>query len=138
MNPILLMEEVDKVYIATSQMGFEALMAGKEVVCFGAPFYAGWGLTDDRQPIPHRKRMRTIEDIFYYSYIWYTHYHTPDSEGPCEIEDVIDYILENRNIEEPTVRPAADHAKVSIVIPVKLKTLEKNHKNDSNDLFVSF
>ena len=43
-NPIVLLEVFDKVYTQTSQMGFEALILGKEVHIFGAPFYAGWGL----------------------------------------------------------------------------------------------
>ena len=35
-NPFVIFDVVDKVYVASSQMGFEAAMAGKEVVCFGA------------------------------------------------------------------------------------------------------
>ncbi|MGJ7724790.1 capsular polysaccharide export protein, LipB/KpsS family [Escherichia coli] len=29
----------------TSLSGFEALLHGKRVFCYGMPFYAGWGLT---------------------------------------------------------------------------------------------
>ena len=76
-NPYVLFEFVDTVYVGSSQMGLEALFAGKRVVCFGAPFYAGWGLTDDRVPIPHRRRQRTLEDVFHAFYIWYTIYHVP-------------------------------------------------------------
>ncbi|MEQ8653016.1 MAG: hypothetical protein RIC87_11175 [Kiloniellales bacterium] len=47
-NPWSLLELVDKVYVVSSLMGFEAVMAGLEVHCFGVPFYAGWGLTHDR------------------------------------------------------------------------------------------
>ncbi|WLS90525.1 capsular polysaccharide export protein, LipB/KpsS family [Gilliamella apicola] len=46
-NPISLLKHVDKVYVVTSHMGFEALLLGKEVITFGLPWYAGWGLTDD-------------------------------------------------------------------------------------------
>ena len=31
------------VYVVTSQMGFEALLWGRPVHCFGMPFYGGWG-----------------------------------------------------------------------------------------------
>ena len=31
----------------TSLLGFEALLRGMPVTTLGAPFYAGWGLTDD-------------------------------------------------------------------------------------------
>lgn len=41
---------VDHVYTITSLAGFEALIRGIPVTTAGCPFYAGWGLTDDRQP----------------------------------------------------------------------------------------
>jgi capsular polysaccharide export protein len=44
---IACLEHVDEVHTMTSLTGFEALLRGKRVVCYGAPFYAGWGLTDD-------------------------------------------------------------------------------------------
>ncbi|KUG28817.1 hypothetical protein ASZ90_001303 [hydrocarbon metagenome] len=120
MNPMHLLEQVDKVYVATSGMGFEALLMGKPVVCFGHPFYAGWGLTDDRQPISHRRRTRSLTELFHYFYIWYTHYHTPESNGPCEIEDVLEYILDNRPkvAGRPSGRPGGDaRPKISVVVP---------------------
>jgi glycosyltransferase involved in cell wall biosynthesis len=118
-NPYCLFDIVDKVYVGTSGVGMEALLAGKTVVCFGAPFYSGWGLTDDRQPVPHRKRSRSLDELFYYTYIWYTHYHTPLSEGNCEIEDVLDYVLKHRiaEIEQPQAARTESVA-VSIITPV--------------------
>lgn len=32
---------------SASHMGFEALLLQKTVHCFGVPWYAGWGVTDD-------------------------------------------------------------------------------------------
>ena len=49
-NPISLIKAVEKVYCVTSQMGFEALLVGKPVVTFGVPWFAGWGVTDERHP----------------------------------------------------------------------------------------
>ena len=120
MNPYLLFDQVDKVYVGTSQLGLEALFAGKEVVCFGAPFYAGWGLTDDRQQIPHRHRTRTLEDIFHIFYIWYTIYHVPGaSQTPARIEDALDYIEEHRPVRPPEPRwSASETPKVSVIVPV--------------------
>jgi capsular polysaccharide export protein len=43
-----LLNEVDGVHVLTSLGGFEALLRGKKVVTHGQPFYAGWGLTEDR------------------------------------------------------------------------------------------
>ncbi|MHC4946203.1 MAG: capsular polysaccharide export protein, LipB/KpsS family, partial [Planctomycetota bacterium] len=118
-NPYCLFDLVDKVYVGTSQVGLEALFAGKEVVCFGAPFYAGWGLTDDRQPVPHRHRTRSLEEIFHYFYIWYTIYHVPGCVVPSQIEDVMDYIEENRPVQlPPTVAEQAAPPKVSVILPV--------------------
>ena len=38
----------DEVHTMTSLTGFDALLRGKRVVTYGQPFYAGWGLTEDR------------------------------------------------------------------------------------------
>ncbi len=88
-NPISLLESMDKVYVATSQLGFEALLLGKEVVCFGIPFYAGWGLTDDRLPCPRRTAQRTVEQVFAAAYILYTRYVNPATGKPCQIMDAL-------------------------------------------------
>lgn len=96
-NPISLLEQVDKVYVCTSQMGFEALMCGKEVHVFGMPFYAGWGVTHDRMKCPRRIKTRSIEEIFYIAYIMCTIYVSHKTNSVCEIEQVIDDILELRD-----------------------------------------
>ena len=95
-NPICLTQYADKVYVCTTQLGMEALMCGKEVHVFGMPFYAGWGLTQDRQQCSRRKTKRTLEELFYISYILYCHYIDPRTKKRCEIEDAIDYLLELR------------------------------------------
>ncbi|WP_323010882.1 glycosyltransferase [Paracoccus sp. (in: a-proteobacteria)] len=116
-NPFELFDLVDKVYVGTSGMGFEALLAGKHVVCFGAPFYAGWGLTDDRVSVPHRQRTRDLAELFYAFYIWYTIYHLPEGDVPSEIEDVLDYIEANRPVR-PIPALVSPEPLLSIVIPV--------------------
>ena len=95
-NPISLLEIVDKVYVCTSQLGFEALMMGKEVHVFGMPFYAGYGLTIDYQKCERRTNKRTLEEIFYITYINYSYYVNPEKEERCEIEDAIDYLIKLR------------------------------------------
>src|SRR5207248_8265212 len=54
-----LLEQVDEVHVLTSLAGFEALLRGKFVVCHGLPFYAGWGLTQDVEPVARRRRRLT-------------------------------------------------------------------------------
>lgn len=96
-NPIALLEEVDHVYVMTSLMGFEALLLGKEVTCFGAPFYAGWGLTDDRGDVPaRRQRRRSLEELFAIAYLEYARYVDPESGAPCELERVVEHLALQR------------------------------------------
>lgn len=95
-NPYDLFLSVDKVYVVTSQLGFEALMAGKSVVCFGAPFYAGWGGTDDRLPIPRRGKVRTVADIFAAAYLVCCRYVDPVTWGEGDIFKVIHHVLLQR------------------------------------------
>nr|WP_236757363.1 hypothetical protein [Actinobacillus seminis] len=69
-NPMSLLAYADTVYCVTSQMGFEALLLNKKVVTFGVPWFAGWGLTDDRHPqvstliAQHRHRPRSLLTLF--------------------------------------------------------------------------
>ena len=96
-NPISLIKYVDKVYVCTTQLGFEALMCGKEVHTFGIPFYSGWGLTIDEQKCERRTNKRTLEEVFYIAYIMYSHYVNPDKKCKCEIEEAMDYLLKLRD-----------------------------------------
>lgn len=96
-NPLSLIEHMDKVYCVTSQMGFEALIMGKEVRCFGMPFYAGWGVTNDEIILDRRKKVRTVEELFAASYIIYCTYLNPSTGKTGNIFDVIDYIVETKN-----------------------------------------
>jgi len=96
MNPIELAMQMDKVYVCTSQLGFEAAFCGKEVHVFGMPFYAGWGFTVDAQQNPNRRRIRTVEEAFYFAYIASSVYVSYQSHGICEIEQAIEELLELR------------------------------------------
>lgn len=88
-NPISLLSHFDKVYTKTSQMGFEALMLGKKVVCFGVPFYSGWGLTDDRVHCERRTAIRSSEEVFAAAYILYSRYVDPVRCTPMSLEEVL-------------------------------------------------
>ena len=88
-NPISLLKHFQKVYTKTSGMGFEALLVGCECVCFGMPFYAGWGVTDDRTKCKRRKRKLSVEEIFAAAYILYTRYHNPYANKESDIFDTI-------------------------------------------------
>ncbi len=96
-NPWSLIDIVDKVYVVTSQLGFEALLAGRHVVCFGAPFYAGWGLTDDRIMVFRRKGARpSLEQLFAAVYFAYANYVNPDTKKRVSFEDAVAWLVAKR------------------------------------------
>ena len=83
-SPIAALDAVDEVWTMTSTIGFEALMRGKSVTCLGTPFYAGWGLTDDRDmPIERRNARPTLAQLVHSVLIDYPRYFDPVSGLPC-------------------------------------------------------
>lgn len=97
-NPIALLHQVDHVCVATSQMGMEALLCGKSVTCFGAPFYAGWGLTDDRVATPRRVTSRSLAEVFAAAYLIYSQYVDPATGEAGTLEDVLEHMIRQRTM----------------------------------------
>lgn len=102
LNPIALLQRADKIYCVTSHMGFEALMCGKPVTTFGLPWYAGWGICDDRHPdtaklaAQGRRQPRTLHQLFAAAYLQYSLYLDPDTNRPGTLSDVIRYLAAAR------------------------------------------
>lgn len=86
--PADVLEGVDHVYTITSLMGFEALLRGIPVTCYGLPFYAGWGATDDRQPCPRRTRRLQAHEIFAAAYLLRSLYFHAEKGEPSGLEAV--------------------------------------------------
>jgi capsular polysaccharide export protein len=80
---------VDRLYTISSLFGFESLLRGVAVTAVGAPFYSGWGLTDDRQNTARRTRKLSLEEVFYAAYVLYPRYFNPYSGEGVSIEGVI-------------------------------------------------
>ncbi|MCR8677616.1 capsular polysaccharide biosynthesis protein [Campylobacter sp. S4:11] len=99
-NPIELLSHFKKVYTKTSGMGFEALMLGCECVCYGVPFYAGWGLTQDKQVCKRRLKKRSLEEVFYATYILYSEYFNPYLNQKSDIFDTIHTLAKYKKIEQ--------------------------------------
>jgi len=101
-NPISLLEKMDKVYVVTSALGFEALLVGKSVVCFGVPWYAGWGVTDDRcvnsSTWARRTRNRSVNELFAAAFIHYSHYLNPVTHKRGSIFDVLNWLIRQREM----------------------------------------
>jgi capsular polysaccharide export protein len=83
-----LARRAQRVYVGTSQAGLEALIQGIPVTCFGLPFYAGWGLTDDRLAIPRRQARPTLEQLVAAAYIRYCRYVDPLTDQRCDVMTV--------------------------------------------------
>ncbi len=104
-NPMSLIAQMDKVYVVSSTMGFEALLANKPVVCFGVPWYAGWGVTDDRQPqhaalLRRAGRRRSVDELFAAGYMHYTRYLNPETRQRGNVLDVMDWLQRQRQVAQ--------------------------------------
>ena len=85
--PQTLFEGAIAVYTISSQMGFEAILSGHRPVVFGQPFYAGWGLSDDRKPLDRRQRRLTRNQLFAAAMFLYPTWYDPHCDRLCSFED---------------------------------------------------
>ena len=81
---------VDEVHCLSSLSGFEALLRGRRVVTHGRPFYAGWGLTTDRDPPPRRGRSLSLDALVAGALILYPRYRDPITGLPCPPEVLLE------------------------------------------------
>ncbi|MFZ2650527.1 MAG: capsular polysaccharide biosynthesis protein, partial [Burkholderiaceae bacterium] len=99
-HPSGLLERASAVYCVTSQMGFEALLWGKPVRCFGMPFYAGWGLTRDALPAPSRRQPVPLEQLVHAALVRYARYLDPETGRRCEVERLMEHLALQRRMRE--------------------------------------
>lgn len=78
------------VYAYSSQLGFEAILAGHKPRIFGQPFYAGWGLTQDENPVARRERKLTRAQLVAAAMILAPTWYDPYRDQLCELEQAID------------------------------------------------
>ncbi len=83
-----LLDQCHEVHTLTSLSGFEALLRGLVVVAYGLPFYAGWGLTEDRESCARRRRRLTLDALIAGTLILYPRYVHRPSLAPCDAADV--------------------------------------------------
>ncbi|MTH33241.1 capsular polysaccharide biosynthesis protein [Paracoccus limosus] len=102
-SPWALLGGAARVYAMSSQLGYEAMLAGHRPRIFGQPFYAGWGLSDDAQAFP-RRRPAPIEALFAASHlrgpVWY---------DPCR-DRLTDFETALHQIEAEAKAWQQDHA----------------------------
>ena len=91
-SPWHLLDGAIAVYTISSQMGFEAILAGHKPHVWGQPFYGGWGLTHDRTPHPRRSRNLTRNQLFAAAMILAPTWYDPCRDRLCSFEDAIDQL----------------------------------------------
>ncbi|AMU18093.1 capsular biosynthesis protein [Burkholderia cenocepacia] len=95
-----LFEDVEQVYTVSAYEGMLALMHGKPVHVFGAPFYAGWGLTQDRCHQPKRTARPTLDALFDVMFLRFSRYLDPDTHGPGSLTTLLDSIRLQRTVAQ--------------------------------------
>jgi capsular polysaccharide export protein len=101
-----LLPACSEIHVATSLIGFEALIRGHQVWCHGLPFYAGWGLTHDCiSPLRPRKYL-TLDALVAGALILYPFYFSARTDLPCEVEDVIDELHGEMPLEPSRLKTA--------------------------------
>ena len=83
----------EAVHTISSLAGFEALLRMRRVVVYGRPFYAGWGLTEDRSDAAARRGVRLeLNALVAATLIRYPRYMDPFTGARCEPERLLDRI----------------------------------------------
>ena len=88
-SPWALLEGAVAVYTVSSQLGFEAILAGHRPRVFGTPFYAGWGLSTDEAQFPRRRRRLTRAQLFAAAMILHPLWYDPCRDRLCDFEDAL-------------------------------------------------
>jgi capsular polysaccharide export protein len=95
-----LLKQVDEVHTLTSLTGFEALLRGMKVVTYGMPFYAGWGLTEDRgmkaETASRRQRRLNLDELVAGTLLLYPTYVSRKTGKFTTAEDALQELLKWR------------------------------------------
>ena len=100
-----LLARVDSVATLTSTLGFEALLRGLPVSCWGMPFYAGWGLTQDfgALDVMRRSARPDIVAMAHAVLIDYPRYFDPVTGTACPPEVVVERLADGSYVApQPT------------------------------------
>lgn len=93
-----------EVHTMTSLAGFDALLRDKKVVTYGQPFYAGWGLTEDRAEgataFLRRTRVLNLDELVAGVLLRYPIYWDWDLKGYTTCEATINTIIRKRDTLE--------------------------------------
>ncbi len=95
-----ILDIVDEVWTVSSQFGFDALLRGIPVRCYAAPFYAGWGVTEDYFGVytkaalaGRRTKRRTVDQIATAAFSLYPTYRDPSDWREIDVFRAIELIV---------------------------------------------
>ncbi|MBB5573465.1 capsular polysaccharide export protein [Rhizobium paranaense] len=101
-----ILDVVDEVWTVSSQFGFDALLRGIPVRCYAAPFYAGWGVTEDQFGVytkavlaDRRTRRRTVDQIAAAAFSLYPTYRNPADWRVIDVFQAIELIVAQQRAE---------------------------------------
>jgi capsular polysaccharide export protein len=100
-----LLMQADEVHVMTSLAGFEAVLRGKKVVCYGMPFYAGCGLTQDRHSVHRRTRRLVLDELVAAALLEYPVYLSRVSQRRCSPEQALEELLDWRQQSPGDIAP---------------------------------
>ena len=100
-TPHAMLDAASAVWTVSSGLGFEALLRGVPVTTFATPFYANWGLSDDRAAgsisagaAARRGARPTIEALFAAALLAYARYADPVTRRPLDFVGAVARILD--------------------------------------------
>jgi glycosyltransferase involved in cell wall biosynthesis len=90
--------QLDELHVMTSLAGFEALLRGVRVTCWGMPFYAGWGLVEAPMLTPEvaarRDRCLSLDELVAGCLIEYPSYRDPRNGQPWMPEQAVAWLAQ--------------------------------------------
>lgn len=112
-SPWALLDGAIAVYTVSSQMGFEAILAGHRPRVFGQPFYAGWGLTQDENPVARRQKRLTRAQLFAAAMIMAPTWYDRARDRLTSFEEAVDQL-------EADVRAFRDDRRGHVAVGMRL------------------
>lgn len=89
-DPLQRLDRVCDVWTVASPLGLHALIRKLPVTTLGAPFYAGWNLTNDLGDIPPRRRAEPdLAGLVHACLIDYPRYVHPGLQRACPVEAIL-------------------------------------------------
>ncbi|QVN16769.1 capsular polysaccharide biosynthesis protein [Burkholderia pyrrocinia] len=86
------LRRADAVCVVGASEGMAALLAGVPVHVFGTPYYAGWGLTQDRIAMPERRARPSVFALFDAAFLQLARYLDPTRGTQGTLDTALDCI----------------------------------------------